>query len=429
MKAPGSLNVQSHRVTISRTVGDAIDMCRQLGERYLWVDTLCIVQDSSKDKMWQIGRMGRIYSSAVLTIVAAAGTDADAGLLVSPVLVGGKNGGSRTKCVDAEEELQQEMRACKWNTRGWTFQERVLSTRLLIFTKSKVFFQCRSIVWSSTFSPDRNISTHIQRTETFISSPVSELERYAKLVELYSKRDLSFQSDALNAFSGIQGLFTGLIRKCNTFTYGIPVAAFDFAFCWTVDEHRPDRRRQEFPSWSWVGWQQEVKYECVPDRVEPGEWYFNSHLIRCTHERVNGSWDSFKNEVLVPRSWGDYAHSANILFEASTALLQVTLSPSSSSLSRLSMSEMYDISSKLDSSVIYGKINLDRKWVSQQYGALNFFVVRAIWDEEVKEPVVTVLMCYKEKGGKMFRVNTMSCYISLSRWIAATPKTKLISLW
>jgi len=51
-----------------------------MGERYLWVDALCIIQDDSMDKEWQIARMGSIYSSAVFTIVAACGVDADAGL-------------------------------------------------------------------------------------------------------------------------------------------------------------------------------------------------------------------------------------------------------------------------------------------------------------------------------------------------------------
>lgn len=441
LKTPESLSEQSQEFGISRTVRDGINLCRKLGERYLWVDTLCIIQDSSRDKMWQISRMGRIYSSAVLTIVAASGTDADAGLLVpvtdsvnnTPTGGEGEEGqysGCKSIYVEVKEEFQQEMRGCKWDTRGWTFQEKVLSTRLLVFTGSKTFFQCRSTVWSSMSLPDQNIPPQIETTEIEIFSPDSELERYTRLVEEYSKRDLSFQSDALKAFSGIQGLFTTFSQKSNTFTYGLPVAAFDFAFCWAVCEHRPDRRRHDFPSWSWVGWQQEVTYKYAHEEgMGKGASHYTSDLIVLTYERANGPWGSFKSEVLLPRSWGNYTHSANILFEASTALLRVTLSPPLSSESRSSTSEIYDVSSKLGDSFVYGKINLDRNWRDQQGEELNFLVVHAAWGEEEKEPMVRLLMCYEKSGDKTFRVNMMNCRFSFLRWKVAVPETKFISLW
>lgn len=68
------------RLDIPRPANDAMILCKEMGERYLWVDALCIIQDDSMDKEWQIARIGSIYSSAVFTIVAACGVDADAGL-------------------------------------------------------------------------------------------------------------------------------------------------------------------------------------------------------------------------------------------------------------------------------------------------------------------------------------------------------------
>ncbi|KAI9768672.1 MAG: hypothetical protein M1839_003980 [Geoglossum umbratile] len=65
---------------IPTTVRDAIEVVKALGERYLWVDSVCIAQDSAEDKRHVIGNMHMIYSSATLTIVAADGKDAEAGL-------------------------------------------------------------------------------------------------------------------------------------------------------------------------------------------------------------------------------------------------------------------------------------------------------------------------------------------------------------
>ncbi|QDS73896.1 hypothetical protein FKW77_007203 [Venturia effusa] len=65
---------------IPETITNAIDVVRLLGERYLWVDSLCISQDDYMSKSREIDQMGAIYANASVTIVAADGEDADHGL-------------------------------------------------------------------------------------------------------------------------------------------------------------------------------------------------------------------------------------------------------------------------------------------------------------------------------------------------------------
>lgn len=78
LEQPGALAPKSE--WLPRTISDAIHLVEQLGERYLWVDRLCIVQDDEESKMQEIERMDKIYGNAFLAIIAATGDDADAGL-------------------------------------------------------------------------------------------------------------------------------------------------------------------------------------------------------------------------------------------------------------------------------------------------------------------------------------------------------------
>lgn len=69
---PGSLD----KADLPNVMEDAIELVKQLGERYLWIDALCIVQDDTENTMFYVDRMDKVYSQALLTIVAASGTRA-----------------------------------------------------------------------------------------------------------------------------------------------------------------------------------------------------------------------------------------------------------------------------------------------------------------------------------------------------------------
>ena len=77
LEMPGGLKRGDHR--LPRTIQDAMAFVLGIGQRYLWVDALCIVQDDSNSKETQIKHMGSVYHAALFTIIAS-GRDADAGL-------------------------------------------------------------------------------------------------------------------------------------------------------------------------------------------------------------------------------------------------------------------------------------------------------------------------------------------------------------
>ncbi|KAJ3459685.1 hypothetical protein MRS44_015758 [Fusarium solani] len=109
---------------LPQTIADALVVCRRLGERYLWVDALCIIQDDPADVAAQVTRMGEIYSLATATIVAA---------LCSVRGI---------QYVANEPPLDQAIKDTLWYTRGWAYQEYLLSKRLIVFTSPQVFFIC-----------------------------------------------------------------------------------------------------------------------------------------------------------------------------------------------------------------------------------------------------------------------------------------------
>ena len=261
---PNSISADDE--AIPRTIKDAIWLTANLGEKYLWVDSLCICQDDMENKMSQIMNMGNIYSQALFTIVAASGTNADAGL--PGVRAFSRNSTQRTICVQGmilANELppfEDVIKQSYWNTRGWTFQEKQLCNRHLIFCRTHVFFECNRYV----FKEDSGLRNHAifgGRALRIRAERQPIWNSYRRAVVEYTKRTLSHESDALNAFQGIASLLQPAFK--GDFLFGLPETELDIALLWQPDSHvrrrvNPDSKAPLFPSWSWLGWIGKVVY-------------------------------------------------------------------------------------------------------------------------------------------------------------------------
>lgn len=136
---------------VARVVVDPMKITAAFGERFLWVDALCIVQDDFENRMNYIRQMERIYGGAVLTIAAACGVDAN-------VQLPGVSAGSRNPhqeiisfgdyaMISAVFNLNSSHEYSPWNKRGWTLQEKILSRRCLRFDIDQVFWECQCDSW------------------------------------------------------------------------------------------------------------------------------------------------------------------------------------------------------------------------------------------------------------------------------------------
>lgn len=300
---------------LPQTVRDAITVVRIIGERFLWVDALCIVQDDETEKMASISAMDQIYRCAALTIIAASGADANAGLIgVNPgsrniqSLVGTVEGVALMR-IDPEPEIDRT----PWATRVWTYQEEQLSTRALVFAHSRVYYQCKESSYSesrpSLKRSDNLLKQEIDRKLARISHNMDQaFYKYTRHVQNFTSRNLKYSFDILNAFEGVMGdLFQ---RHSLINAWGLPLSFLMF----TLSRQRVDpkiglKRRLEgskyrngltlwsgvpstqtraqeghlipFPSWLWAGWEGAVKYD-----------WFDHPRVRCFEGAADNDTDT-----------------------------------------------------------------------------------------------------------------------------------------
>ena len=249
------------------TILDAVRFTQRMGERYLWIDRYCIVQDDSQDKHSQLRAMGSIYYHARFTIIAAegdithgiqglSGTSSSLKLRTCPRL-----------CLDLKASIgvtyDPVTETTLWSTRGWTFQEHIFARRTFIFRGETLIFKCWKSVWhEGTAVPVPYDSSAYASGKTKLTIHKWPNMLYFKgLLEEYSLRDLTYPCDSLDALAGILGALEASFPR--GFLFGLPEVCFDIALLWQLGGNLEDRivlaksedkPTQDLPSWSWARW-------------------------------------------------------------------------------------------------------------------------------------------------------------------------------
>lgn len=222
--------------------------------------------------------MHRIYANASITIIAAAGTDAQMGL------PGVSNVPRRPQQHVRVHDIailqiplgRDELNSSAWASRGWTYQECYLSTRRLIFTPTQVLFLCNETyveesaqhLMNNTCYGRPDIFGNLIPMTTFleIGLPAGDLRGH---IQEYSKRKLSYSSDSLNAFLGVLNSYEHKTAKSTSpllhLSWGLVAekvpegSAFEAHLFW--HHEIPAIRRVELPSWAWTGWEGRVEFD------------------------------------------------------------------------------------------------------------------------------------------------------------------------
>lgn len=260
-----------------QTIRDAIQVCLEIGETYLWVDSLCIVQDDPVYQKCQIDIMDFIYSEAVITIVAAAGDDADSGL--PGVSTWARDTKRQTIFLQDIEvnnvlpRLKDTVDRSVWNTRGWTYQERMFSRRCICFTERQAYYACSEGVQyersgrllSTNLTNERYVNAWSGSPGTSSNSS-SFLEMFSQSVTNYTYRTLTSQADILRAF---QGIMSNMMRThIRHFHFGLPDGGFEDALLWQPLGFTERRLAPiSLPSWCWASVSGPVKYTFKEERI------------------------------------------------------------------------------------------------------------------------------------------------------------------
>ncbi|PVH81145.1 HET-domain-containing protein, partial [Cadophora sp. DSE1049] len=133
---------------LPRTIDDCIQATLSFGIRYLWIDRYCINQADPEAKMNQVSRMDMIYANATLTIIAAAGNGPDFGLPGVNKTKRSSQPSLRIGDITLASTLpspRSSLQGSTWASRGWTYQEGLLSKRRLIFTHQQTYFECNGM--------------------------------------------------------------------------------------------------------------------------------------------------------------------------------------------------------------------------------------------------------------------------------------------
>jgi len=304
---------------LSTPIADALRLIKQLGIRYVWVDTLCIMQDNRAQSL--VDSMSLIFQNSYLTICATDGEDGRAGLLAlntSSRLVQPHTGYySKEVGLMVSHLTETYIQKSSWSLRAWTLQERLLSRRCLIFAGSRVFFQCRSSVMREDIvSERREAGWTIENTalpDIWESLESRAHEAYARTVESYTVRHLSFSGDRLSAFAGIGSLIGEAMGA--RLLHGLPNSCFDWALLWQPLEAPQRQISADLPSWSWCGWDGEpVSYEHTRTQTSNGlqEWLkFHTWIIwyvRDTNGDLRLVWDGRTENPELKQPKSRYPH-------------------------------------------------------------------------------------------------------------------------
>ncbi|KAF3037934.1 hypothetical protein E8E12_004107 [Didymella heteroderae] len=147
------------RQTLPEPLESGIKAAQKLGFRYVWVDSLCVLQDSEDDKRSECAGMASVFRNAALTIVLDQITKHRSENL--GIVLANKNAGVQLQTANSSVDHLSVIAslpvsdfatpAFGWDTRAWALQERLLSRRLLHLCATQLYWECASLKASDTF--------------------------------------------------------------------------------------------------------------------------------------------------------------------------------------------------------------------------------------------------------------------------------------
>ncbi|KAM7197064.1 Heterokaryon incompatibility protein (HET) domain containing protein [Naviculisporaceae sp. PSN 640] len=268
---------------LPRCFRDAVKMTRTLGGKYLWLDALCIIQDSPDDWAAEAACMDRVYANAVCNLAASEATDSNGSLFTfrkypqsgsffihqQEFMTAASS--ERVVFILSPSWPRAFFYSCKFYRRAWVMQEQFLSRRIIHFSYFPMW-QCSTHLIMEGFPP-RNSDVDYpfpKSRRDWFSVPrncddVSQYEkvlneRWLGIVESYVRKDLTYRTDKLVALSGMAKAFSALLLEDRPYYAGIwggkNILELLTWYSGTRIHHLLHRPSEDgeyiAPSWSWA---------------------------------------------------------------------------------------------------------------------------------------------------------------------------------
>jgi len=387
---------------LPRTFRDAVMISRQLGIRYLWIDSLCILQDSKTDWEKESAVMGDVYGQSYLTIAARGAANAETGCFIP------RKEEPPTCCLEyhsTDDSIRGKMYIrdpafelerideSPLDERGWVFQERILSPRILYYGSQQLYWECnnatlrqdgkyRDVIiddvrlddgskqsWdpAGVRTPKYFRDTDQQKLEmNGISAERLEcLRHWYCITEQYARRKLTFASDRLPAIAGIAKQFQH--RTGYTYVAGLWKEDLMAGLLWYRRTAEDAPTSLKLPSWSWARFGGEVRFWSAFNTI-----FGCLNVLSTDCELLNLSYETTDN-------LGNYGEISNARIQIKGRVAPVVLKPTPPARSHFGKTMLYT-----KNGAFAGKpyFDIGDRFSSQQVGS-EFFC----------------LLVHQEKGG------------------------------
>ncbi|KAK8063653.1 hypothetical protein PG996_008305 [Apiospora saccharicola] len=284
------------------TFQHAVTVAQSLGVRYLWIDSICIIQGSDGDFNEEASRMEDVFSGAYCVLAASRATGMHDGFL------GERRG--RDFVTFARSPTENEFYVCEpiddfsqdvlespLNKRGWVLQERALARRSVYFTETQMYFECGEGIRCETMGRMQNNLAAFLGDPRFPQKAIEgrrgmKIAYFQDLYKQYSRLEFTRMEDRAVAILGLENRLRkayGTEGGFGIFDDGDDGGLFHRSLLWrrgVEQEDKPDmqaivfpvERRTAVPKWSWMAYAGPIDYLLEPPFDQEMEW--ETHDIR-----------------------------------------------------------------------------------------------------------------------------------------------------
>jgi hypothetical protein len=282
-------------------------MTQLLGIQYIWIDSLCIIQDDVKDWRHEGSKMADIYAGAYITLAATSAYSSNDGFYQhrstdrahSPSCSSDEgfyqhHSTDRNRSLytiytmfshvapgDTYDILVRNSRAfinttfglerLPLSTRAWALQERLLSPRVVHFANDMLYWECLNKSCGEfgklLMNPEKQPTNSMLMSISGCRQKLEQARDWCSIVKAYTSRYLTFGKDMLPALQGVAKHVQGE-RKCAYYA-GLWEDTLCYDLLWSVQD--PTKRRSleyRAPSWSWAATQERVWWPLLADHIE-----------------------------------------------------------------------------------------------------------------------------------------------------------------